>query len=110
MRHAMKTVTPNPMFFGEIVVDRISRGGGRQGRVKCRIEDRRHAHRRAEDFSRRMNAAHCHGIVQRREIIQRLDLSEHFVIESHGAGEYISAMHHTMTDGIDPPSARAGRI
>ena len=84
MGHAVKAVTPNTMFLGQIVVDRIGRGGGRQGRMKGRVEDRRHAHRRAEYFSRRMDAAHRGGVVQRRKIVQRLDLGEALIVDRGG--------------------------
>ena len=110
MGHAVKTVTANMVLLGEFVVDRVGRGSRRNGRVKCRIENRRHRQRRAEDFSRRINAAQRRRIMQRREIVQRLDLGQSLIVERRCRSKKIGTVHHPVADRINASSGSTGQV
>ena len=41
------------------------------------------------------------GVMQRSQIRTLNNLVEHLLVDQHAAGEFLAAMHHAMTNGVD---------
>ena len=96
----MKPESPEAEALPQVAREGIDGRGGRQRRVKCRVEagDRRNAGEKPLDSSR---GGERSRLVERGEIHQGLESVEHRLIEKSRARKDRPAVHDAVTNGVE---------
>ena len=107
MRDAVETVAPNAVALRHRGGQCVVRGVIGQALMKGGIEHR-DVRDRAEGAARRPDDADGGGIVQWRQLAQRVDRCDGRIIESDRCCKLSAAMHDTVTDRVDGGRRAAG--
>ena len=100
MAGSMEAVAADLVFLIVFIGKAVQIGLFRHGLMERRIEHHRHGHA-GHDRLAGADADQVGRIVQRRKVAAGLDPLNHLFVHQDGAGEALSAVHHTVSHRVD---------